>query len=357
MNIFDRYLAVNFLKIFSVVTFVSVGLIVVYSLTDFFLGFKESKLDVGIKYVAYLIPVGFYILSSILVNLSVLILFRRLFARKIDLTVQSFGISPLRFSLFLIGGVLILSSLFLVLNENFFPKMFKRLWYIEKTFKKKQEIGRLVERLWFVKETERGKYFVYVGSLEVTTGRFADLFMLKTSSEGEVLEIIEGKSGRWQGNTIYVDTGSAYNFREGYFIKRLKNFSFGTEIGSSEVGLFAEKIDHVRMSSLLTLYTKGSKLGLDTDRYLSEVLYRVGMSLLPFMVMVPLLVHLFKYRKLRTGIVSFFIHLLIGWLVIISPKLLMDKANLPPQYAFAAYTLFSVYLSKGIYDLGKGFRV
>jgi len=223
MNIFDRYISANYLKIFSAVTFVAIGLTVLYSLTDFLLGFRIVNLEVGLSYVLNLIPLGFYLLSSITVNISLLILFRRIFSRKLDLTVQSFGVSPLRFSLYLIAGVFALSSLFLILNESVLPSLFKKVWYIEKTYKKKQEIGRIVERLWFVKETERGRYYVFVESLDVKSGRFTGLFMLVTSPRGEVTEVVEGTSGRWKGNVIYVDRGSAYNFREGYFVERLIN--------------------------------------------------------------------------------------------------------------------------------------
>jgi len=357
MNIFDRYISANYLKIFSAVTFVAIGLTVLYSLTDFLLGFRIVNLEVGLSYVLNLIPLGFYLLSSITVNISLLILFRRIFSRKLDLTVQSFGVSPLRFSLYLIAGVFALSSLFLILNESVLPSLFKKVWYIEKTYKKKQEIGRIVERLWFVKETERGRYYVFVESLDVKSGRFTGLFMLVTSPRGEVTEVVEGTSGRWKGNVIYVDRGSAYNFREGYFVERLINFSLGTEVGLAEIGLFAEKMEHVRISSLLTLYIKGSRLGLDTDRYLSEVLYRVGMSFLPFIVFLPLLTNLFRYRRLGAGMISFLVHLIVGWFVVISPKLLADKAGISPQYAFIGYALLIVYLLKGAHNLAKGFRI
>jgi lipopolysaccharide export LptBFGC system permease protein LptF len=357
MNIFDRYLLTNFLKIFLTVSFASITLTVLYSLTDLFFGFKEKRLDVGLSYILYLIPVGFYILSSLLVGVSLLVLFRRVFYRRTDLTVQSFGISPLRFSSVLILSVLGLSLLLMTMNESFIPGLFKRLWYIEKTYKKKQEIGRLVERLWFVKETHRGRHYVYINSLDVFSGRFAGLFMLLVSPGGKVSEVIEGRRGRWVDNVIQVDEGSAYNFREGFFVRRLSDFSLKTEIALSEVGLFAEKIQHVSTSSLMNLYVKGSKLGLDANRYLSEVLYRVGMSLLPFWVAVPLLRSLLKHRSLKSGALSFFIHLVAGWMLSISPKMLADKAGLPPQYALPLYLLFSIYLLKGVYDLHKGFRI
>jgi len=173
-----------------------------------------------------------------------------------------------------------------------------------------------------VKKTERGKYFIYIGSLDVSKGRFADLFMLRISPEGDVIEVVEGRSGSWKGNVIRVDKGSAYNFEEGYFVRELSNFSLGVEIGVEEIGLFAEKIEHVRASSLLNLYLKGPKLGLDTDRYLSELLYRGGMSFLPFIVALPLIKQVLKYRSLKVGSIFLLTYLITGWLLAISQKLL-----------------------------------
>ncbi len=357
MNILDRYISISYLKILLSVSLASMTLIILYSLADFLFAFREKSLEVAVRYTTYLIPVGFYILSSIVVNISLLILFRRILYKKTDLTVQSFGISPLRFLSFPIGGILLLSVLLLLLNESFLPRMFREIWYMEKVFKRKQEVGRLVERFWFVKETKRGKYFVYIGSLDVSTGRFTSLFMVKTSPEGKVLEVVEGRSGSWRENVIRVDRGSAYNFEEGYFVRNLSNFSLGVEIGVREIGLFAEKIEHVRASSLLNLYLKGSRLGFDTDRYLSELIHRGGMSLLPFLIALPMMRQVLRRRSLKVGSVSFLVHLIIGWLLAISPKLLADRANLPPAYSLFGYGVYFLYLLKGVYDLRKGFRV
>ena len=357
MNTFDRYLSLSYLKILLSVSLASTTLIVLYSLADFLFAFREKSFEIALRYTAHLIPAGFYILSSIVVNISLLLLFRRILSKKVDLTVQSFGISPLRFLSVLLVGVLSLSLFLLLLNESFLPRMFREIWYMEKVFKRKQEVGRLVERFWFVKETKRGKYFVYIGSLDISTGRFTGLFMVKTSPEGKVLEVVEGRSGSWRGNVIRVDRGSAYNFEEGYFVKNLSNFSLGVEIGVKEIGLFAEKIEHVRASSLIDLYLKGSKLGFDTDRYLSELIHRGGMSLLPFLVALPMMRQVLKRRSLKVGSVSFLIYLIIGWLLAISPKLLADKANLPPAYSLFGYGAYLLYMLKGVYDLRKGFRV
>ena len=345
------------MKVFLTVAGVSVILITLYSLTDFLLAFKERSVQIAVRYILNLLPIGFYILSPILINVSLLLFVGRLLSKNIDLTAQSFSLSPLRLSATLILWCASLSAFFLALNENFFPSLFRDLWHLEKTFKKKQEVGFIVERLWFLKETERGRYFVYIGTLDTRNGRFADLFLLRTSAGGKPVEVVEGISGSWREYEIRVDRGSAYNFEEGYSIEELTNFFLGTEISVGEVGVFAQKIEHVRTSSLINLYLKGSRLGFDTNRYLSEILYRAGMSVLSLMIMIPLLRVVLGRRSIKVGAFYFLILLVVGWFVIVSPKVLTEKANLSPLYALGGYAVLLAYVLKGLYDLRKGFRV
>jgi len=358
MNVLDRYLLINFLKIFAFITLTATALIVIYSITDFFLAFKVRDPSLILRYIAHLIPLGFYILSPLIVGISVIVLFRRVFASRLDLTSQSFTITPLRLSLFILLFSGALSGSFLLLNEAVIPSLFKGVWYMEKKFKKREpEKGRIVERLWFVKKTERSTYYIYVDNLEVGSGLFTGLYLLRTGPGNEVIEVVEGRSGRWRDHVIYVHRGSAYNFVEGFFVKELNRFSLGTEVSMDEIGLFAEKIEHVRSSSLITLYTKGSRLGFDANRYFSELMFRAGMSFFPFMLTVPTLWGLLKYRRTGVGALILLGGLVIGWLVIISPKVIADKAGQPPQYALIGYVVIGILILKGIYDLGKGFRV
>ena len=357
MKLFDRYLLSQFFKIFLTLEIASLLLVIVYAVTDFLLAFKVSDTKVVFLYTLYLLPTSFYILSPVVFNLSALVFFRRLLAKNVDLTAQSFTLSPLRLSMpvaivgFLMGG------LFLFMNESLLPTLFKKLWYIEKVFKKKQEVGRIVSQLWFLKKTQTGKYFVYIGNLDVRTGRFTNLFILTVSHRGKIEEVVEGISGRWEGKNIFVNSGKAYDFRRGYFAEELRNLSLKTEIDLSEVGIFAEKITHVRMSALLSLYMKGSLLGLDVNRYLSEVLYRVGMSFLPVVVFLLITERVLRGRNFKKGFLYLFLYLGVGWFVASSPKVLADKANLQPQYALIFYVLLLSYLLKRVYDLHKGFRL
>ncbi len=358
MGLFDRYVFLSFLRVFGIITLGAIALITLYGLTDFFITFKKKDMGLAFKYISFLIPLGFYILSPMLLSISLIVVFRRFFSRNVDLTAQSFSLSPLRFSLSLVLFSLLLSFAFLVLNESFLPSLFKGTWYIETKYKRNRgEEGRIIEKLWFVKRTERGSYYIYLDNLETESGRFSGLYMLKVSEEGDVEEVVEGKSGVWRENVIHVDRGSAYNFLEGFFIRNLSDFSMGIEVALKEIGLFAEKIEHVSSSSLITLYTKGAKIGFDTKRYFSELMFRAGMSFFPFMLSLTTLWGLFRSRRPGFGGLSFLVGVVAGWLVIISPKILADKAGLPPQYALVGYAFVGVFLLKGLYDLGKGFRV
>ncbi len=357
MNLFDRYMITQFLKILTAVTLVSSVLILVYSLTEFLIGFRIRDLEVGVRYSLYILPLGLYILFPLVAGVSVIILFRRVFLKSMDLTAQSFGLSPLRFSAPVLVPVLAVSFLFLMLNESFLPGLFKKVWYMERFFKKKEEVGRIVEDLWFVKSVEGRRIFVYVDSLDVATGRFANLFLLITSSDGEVTGVVEGASGVWSGSRLKVEEGKVYSFKDKVPPTGSEGLSLDTGINLKEVGLFAEKIEHLRTSSLITLYTKGSRIGLDTDRYLAEMIFRGGMSFLSLLVVLPLVRHLLKKRDIRTGFIMLLVYLSAGWVVIILPKIASTKVEVDPVYYLPLPLALTLYLLKGVYDLRKGFRV
>ncbi len=356
MNLFDRYLLINFLKVLLTVTAVFIALVILYSLTELVLSFRIKDMDIGLRYSTYLIPLGVYIMFPLISGVSVIVVLRRIFAKKIDLTSQSFGVSPLRFSLPILMPILLGSVLFLVLNESFIPGLFKKVWYLERLYKKKQEVGTFIEDLWFVKTVDGKRFFVYVDNLDVGSGRFADLFLIMTTAEGDIIGVVEGRRGMWSGSQLKIEEGRVYSFSEE--IKGgLERFTLDTGIRLEEIGLFAEKIEHVETSSLITLYVKGARIGFDTDVYLAEVLFRGGMSLLTPIVVIPLLRHLLRRRDVRTGFLVLLLNLSAGWLVVISPKVFSAKLNLPPYYYLPLFGLVLIYVLKGVYDLGKGFRV
>ncbi len=354
----DRYVFFNFFKIFTVVSFTVITLTVIYSTVEFLFGFKVKDKEIFIDYVLILIPLSFYILSPVILSISLLILFRRIFSKKIDLTCMSFGISPLRFSLTLLIFSFLLSLMFLLLNENFFPKLLKQVWFIEKTYKKKQAVdGSIVKNIWFIKEIKDGKYFTYIGNLDIRTGSFTDIFLLKVSRDNRILEIIEGFWGVWEGNELEIVSGRAFSVERKEISESLNNFKLKVDINVKEVRLFAEKLSHMKISELYLLYSKGSRVGIDTKRYISEILYRINMSFFPFILSFITLYILFRFRNVKAGFSGMFIGLLTVWTFVSMPKLMGEKAGINPFYSLIFTFLILALLLKGIHNLGKGFRV
>ncbi|RUM29635.1 MAG: hypothetical protein DSY32_03005, partial [Aquifex sp.] len=99
------------------------------------------------------------------------------------------------------------------------------------------------------------------------------------------------------------------------------------------------------------------KVGLNADVYAGEFLYRVMFSLSPVFIFLFSLYFFFKYRTNSRVIPRFLVLVVFLWLVILSPKILTQKANQSFFYSFTFIFLLLLYSLKGVYDLRKGFRV
>ncbi|RUM28585.1 MAG: hypothetical protein DSY32_04155, partial [Aquifex sp.] len=282
--LFDRYLLSRFLGIFLNVSLVSVFLVSLYALLDFLIGFKEKKPEVALSYFLNILPLGFYYISFITLSISLIIFLRKVFEKKIELTAESFGISPFRFSLPLLLFSLFLSFTFLLGNEYAFPKLLGNLWFIEKNYKKKQEVKGFIKNFWFVKKEKAFKTYYHVGNLNLSDGSLFNFYALKVERKSlNPAQILKVYSGVWRGKEIFIRNGEVYDFVKE---KREKIFNRFFKLGLSvkEVELFSEKIDFLSLSELFFLAQKSKKVGLNADVYAGEFLYRVMFSLSPVFI-------------------------------------------------------------------------
>lgn len=353
----DRYLLSRFLGIFLNVSFVSVLLVSLYALLDFLVGFKEKRTDVALSYFLNILPLGFYYISFITLSISLILFLRKVFEKKMELTVQSFGISPLRFSLPVLLFSVFLSSTFLLGNEYAFPKLLGNLWFIEKNYKKKQEVKGFIKNFWFIKKENEVKTYYHVGNLNLSDGSLFNFYAMKVERKNlNPLEVLKVFSGVWKDKEIFIRSGEIYDFEKG---KREKVFNKTFKLGLSikEVELFSEKIDFLSLSEIFFLMQKSKKVGLNVDVYTGELFYRVMFSLSPVFISIFSLYLFFKHKVLSQVIPRFLVFIVILWLVILSPKILPQKANQPVLYSLIPIFLLILYSLKGVYDLRKGFRV
>jgi len=355
--LFDRYILVRFLGIFINVSFVSVLLISLYALLDFLIGFKEKKWDVALSYFLTILPLGFYYVSFITLSISLITFLRRIFEKKIELTVQSFGISPFRFSLPLLAFSILLSFTFLLGNEYAFPKLLGKLWLIEKNYKKKQEVKGFIKDFWFVKKEKEFKTYYNVGNLNLSNGDLFNFFALKVERENlNPVEVLKVFSGVWKSKELLVRTGEVYNFKKGKR-ERIFNRRFYLGLSIKELQLFSEKIDFLSLSELFFLAQKSKKVGLNADVYTGELFFRVLFSVSPLFISLFIIYLFFKYKTLSQVVPRFLIFLVTLWLIILSPKLITQKANQPAWYSLFPVFFLLLYSLKGVHNLRKGFRV
>lgn len=354
--LFDIYIFRNFLLAFLSVNLVSVLLVTLYALLEFILGFKEKSVKIAVEYFLNFLPLGFYYLSFITGGISLVVFLKRIIDKKIDLTVQSFGISPLRFSFSVFLFFFLLSLIFLLGNQYIFPKLLGNLWYIEKHYKKKQKISGIIKNFWFLKE-DRYRTYYYVGNLNLSDGILIDMVAVKVEkSTLTPLEELKVFTGLWKRDEIIVYSGEVYDLIKGD--KKILNFKkVKIGINLKDVELFSTKIDFLTLKDLLILYAKSKAVGLNADTYGGELLFRVLFSFFPFFVSLLTFHLFFMWRDLKKVSAGMVLGLMILWLIILSPKLITQKANQPLYFSLIPISFLVILSLKGIYNLGKGFRV
>ncbi|NPB07888.1 MAG: LptF/LptG family permease [Aquificae bacterium] len=355
--LFDRFLLLSFLRLFGTVSFVGVFLVSLYALLDFILGFKVRDPQVGLEYFLLLLPLGFYYISPALLSVSLFLFMKRTLEKKIDLISQSFGVSPLRFSAPLLGFSLGLSFVFLAGNQFLFPSLSGKLWYIEKTYKKKQEAGGIVRNFWFLKKEEGKRTYYYIGTLDLSRNLVFNLSTLEVLEENlQPLRILKVETGIWKEKEVKALGGYEYVFEEGKK-KPLKGLTVPVGLSLGEVELFSERIDFLPLSYLFALARKGEAFGFNADVYLGEALFRITFSFFPFVLALLLLYLFLRTRDPRKVIASFLLLLPLLWTASVFPKILTQKTNQPFFLSLVPLAVVGLFLLKGIHNLGKGFRV
>ncbi len=358
MRLLHRYILLYFLRIFLIINLVIFIITAIYGLADIFLSFRETSPKVGAKYVLFLIPFVFYYLSPLSYTSAGLIVLKRLADRKVDLTSQSFGISPYNLLSPLVILVIGISAFHLIMNEKVYPSVYKEIKYIEEKYKIKRSVSkRIAQDIWFLKQVGKDRIYVYIQTVEIDSGKFLNMLMIRVSDDDRVKDITEGRYGVWKGTKINIGDGFYYNFIRAGLNEKLNNKVIEIGFDLEEISLLAERIEFLPSSSLILLFSKGREIGIDINQYMGELLYRAGTSLFPFFIFIPVASNFLLSRKMRRSLLLFFIVMVAGWSFITMSKILPSEAKTTPLYVLIPYTLMLLYSLKRLYDLRKGYRV
>ncbi len=350
----DRYILRRFLVIFIVVNAVFAGAVVFYALAEVLIAFKRKDLRTLLDYTLSLSVYVFFYALPISVFVSSSILLRRLFSKKLDLIIQSFGASPLRAlrSLFVFVSLLVFTNL--LLSLNFYPSVKKTLFQIEKEYKKRQEYESLILRdFWFRLEEDGARRFVNFKLVDLSEGTIYGAMLIEVK-DGRIVRLIKSAEGVWHKNDMLLRSALVEDFTLGS--REVKDMGFPM-VDIREVRGIGDKAEHLSMADLITLYTATKEIGLNAHIYLYEMVNRLTVAFFPLLSTCISLGLLMGYRSFKLPSLYFLFMVFYFLMVVNFQRLMAERLGINPFYSLA-FALPLVALSlKSLYDLGKGFRV
>lgn len=350
----SRYILLNHLKTFLLLFIVLVGILYAYLVGEVLLVFKEKSPEIFISYLLNFLPIAFFYSVAFVNALALLVAFRRLFQRKIDLLLQSFGISPLRFFLAILIFSLFLSAINLIGSYKLYPESQRKLFSIEKEYKKAKEIEKgIVRNLWLTKEENGETYFYNFELVELSTGKVHGFFLIKVK-EGSIIQMITANNGRWEDKRLYFTDASVRDLTTGE--EKIQRFEMNF-IELSQIKPLAEKPEHLSMNDVFLLSFFGEGIGINYRQYAYELAKRVLNSVFPvFMSLIVGWVYI-RWRQLKLSLFALILSFSAHWFFINMMRSMIENTNISLYVVYLMYAPIPVLALKGLYDLGKGFRV
>ncbi len=348
------YVLKHFLKVFIVVNFIFLGVVVSYALIDVFTAFKEKSLSLLVDYLYSLSLYAFFHLLSLSFFISLVVFFRRVFAKKLDLITQSFGIPPIKFVLPVLGLLLISTALNIGMIFDVYPSIKKHLFQIEKEYKKKQEYETsIIENFWIAMQEKETKRFINFKVVDIKNESVYDAFVVDVRDK-EIVKVITANKGQWQKDRVFLESATIEDLLEG------KRETTNVDLKIVEIDSikdFGEKIDHLSVASLILLYITTKGIGLNEYLYLYEIVIRLTIALSPLLSTLIALNFLVKHREFKAAFVSFLTLVFYLLLVVSVQKLMAERLGVNPFYSVVFAVPLVVFSLKSLYNLSKGFRV
>lgn len=349
-----RYVLLNYIKTFLAIFIVLLGILYAYIIGEVLIVFKDKSLGVLFSYSLNLLPIVFFYISAFVSGLALLVSLRRFLQKKIDLLSQSFGISPLAFSQYLILFSLFLSLLNLLGSYSLYAKNQKNLYRIEKEHKKAKKIERgIVRNLWLIEEKNGKKSFYQFGFVDTSTGRIHGFYRLSLA-ENSIRELITADSGLWEEENIKLKDARIKNLLTGEEAVKDINIDY---INLSHIEPLAEKLEHLPMKDLFSLSLLGKEIGVNQRFYLYELLRRASNSTLSFFLVVITCWAYLRWRRFKVALILLIFFFSFHWLSFNLIRSLLENTNLNILLISLIYAPIPLISLKGLYDLGKGFRV
>lgn len=344
----------EFLKVFLLLSLVFSLLLSFYSLVDVLLLYKVSAPHIVPKAILTTVFLSFFYTAPILNCLALMVYMRRVFKKSYDRLSYSFGLSPLRFFMPVLALSFILSLLQLALSYSFYPKVFKNAYAIEREFKKGKAKEELVlDNLWLSLGEGEKKSYIRIGFANLMDGKVYDVFSI--SLEGNYIDgVLYAKEGLWKDRSLTLIEAERSYFADGLKEKKDITLEF---ISVDDARAFGEKLSHLRMDKLISLYSLAGSLGMNRDVYLAELLLRLVVSLSVIALTLPLAYHLLKERSFLKPSIFFLLYIALYILSLNLIKITAQELGRSPLLGALPFFVLVLLSFRSLYYLGKGFRV
>jgi lipopolysaccharide export LptBFGC system permease protein LptF len=344
----------EFLKVFLLLSLVFSLLLSFYSLVDVLLLYKVSAPHIVPKAILTTVFLSFFYTAPLLNCLALMIYMRRVFKKSYDRLSYSFGLSPLRFFMPVLVLSFILSLLQLALSYSFYPKVFKNAYVIEREFKKGKAKEELVlDNLWLGLGEGEKRSYIRIGFANLMDGKVYDIFSV--SLEGNYIEgVLYAKEGLWKDKSLILIGAERSYFDSGLKEKKDITLEF---ISVDDARAFGERLSHLRMDKLISLYSLASSLGMNKDVYLAELLLRFVISLSVIALTLPLAYHLLKERSFLKPSMLFLLYIVLYILSLNLIKITAQELGRSPLWGALPFFVLVLLSFRSLYYLGKGFRV
>ncbi|WP_448587908.1 LptF/LptG family permease [Thermocrinis sp.] len=341
----------EFLKTFFLLSLVFVSLLSFYSVLELFLFYKRAEVQLLPKLILTTLLISFYYIAPLINSLSLMLFLRRVFSRSYDRIASSFGVSALSFLSPILIFSLFLSLTQLALSYSLYPNTFKTAHTIEREFKKgKPPEELLLSNLWLSLNTQGENLYVRIGFADLRVNKIYDVFLVSLS-ESYINKLITAEEGYWEGETLKLKNAEINLFDKELQERRDITIGF---IPVEKARAFGQKLEHLSMDRLFSLYLLAGKIGMNKELYLAEFLRRLIVSFSNVVVVIPLALSLMRERRFLKPSVFLLIYMLIYVFSLNLVKVVAEEFGESPLVGSIPFLVLSLISARSLYYLRKG---
>lgn len=341
-----------FIKTFLIVNLSVVFIFVIYKISYFFVTFKEKSFEILINYMLNDLIVSFFYALPITTAISFFIFNN--FLRKIKLlhVIESFGVKPFSLLKHVLNGSIFIVLLSLFVNQFLLPYAITNLKVIEHVYQKKQEYTyQIVTEFRFVQKDKNNIEF-FRSNLAYSNGLFLNTEMVLIQN-GHITKVIKSKKALLKNKRIEFFNPKIVELYPNLYEYKLNNFSLEANIKKQDIQKLAKPIDGLSLTDLIFLVKKLSYLGLNISPYISYLVFRIGYSLLPFIIISILIFYSVKSTSSielykNSLIILFLIGISIGFFFSVS-----SRSSSSSFLTIAPYLFWFIVAIKKLFNLAK----